>query len=111
MLRELASKSLVYGATDTVKTMTIYQKGDITDFLITIPDFTTAATLVLTVKDKDSRTWYTSSALSKNQTNLRVTPTAKIPIFGEAVVTATLNAVAGGTGGTVVLACAIEARK
>lgn len=109
MIRQFPTQPLVFGATDQVKSFHIHENGDITDFLLVIPNFTTAATLVFTVTDKDGHPWFTSTAITKNQT-LRVTPTEKIPVDNDFVVTVTLNDVAGGSGGTVTVKAAVEAR-
>ena len=109
MIRTIPSESAVFGATDQEKSILICQNGDITDFLVIVPDFTTAASLTLTVKDPAGDEWYMSSPIAKKQT-ARIIPEQKIPIDNNYRIYVTLNDVAGWTGGTVTVKTAIEAR-
>lgn len=101
--------TLSYIATDTVKNFTVHQNGYLTDFHLTIPNFATAVSLVVTIKDKAGRTWYTSAAINDNQA-IVTHPTNKIPVDIDAVVTVTLNAAAGVGGGDVVMVLAVEVK-
>ena len=101
--------TLVYGATDTVKTFKVQQNGYLRDFSLDIANFATAATLVVTINDKNGKLWYTSAAINKNQ-EIVTHPTNAVPVDYDDVVTITLNAAAGVGGGNIEAVLAIEVK-
>jgi len=99
-----------YGATGTVVTHSSDVSGWINKMIVTVPNFTNAPTATITIIDPESITVYTSAALVNNST----TPLGDLigsADFGEVPIgnhpwkiTCTLSGVAGGTGGTVLVA-------
>lgn len=108
MKMAMQSVTLVFAAADTVKTFTVSQNGYLTDFSMTIPNFTTAASLVVTINDKDSRLWYTSASINDNQ-SINTHPTNRIPVDIGWVVTVTLNAASGGAH-NILMGLAVEVK-
>lgn len=90
-----------YGATDSAKSQTLHENGFIKAIVYVLPNFTTAVSGVLTIKDQDGATLYTSAAINENATT--VVASLNIPVDYQFTTTFTLNDVAGGSGGNAVV--------
>ena len=101
-------QSLVFAAADTVKSGKICENGLINSIVLVLPDFATAATAVLTVKDSDGYTIYTSSGQTVDDTKLL--NELAIPCEMNSSYDLTLNAGAGVGGGTATVIIYIENR-
>ena len=92
--------SMVYGTIDTVKTKLSAENGIMIGYTVVLPNFTTAATAVLTIIDNDGYTVYTGDAKNKNATSVVMGLT--VPMGSGYVITLTLNAQSGGAATAVV---------
>lgn len=91
-----ARKVLTYAAADTVKSTTYDINGFLRFLIVEMPNFTTAATGVLTILNSDGNTLYTSVAIAENGTSNVIIADGYVPLTGETTFTLTLNAGAGG---------------
>jgi hypothetical protein len=89
--------TFTYATGDTAKTQTISENGFIRSIVYVLPNFTTAATGVLTIKDTDGNTLYTSAAINDNNLSApQLVSSLVIPVDYGYTATLTLNDVAGG---------------
>ncbi len=98
--------SLVFGASDTTKSLTLVAEGLMKHLHLRLPNFTNAVTATVTIDDVDSYTIYTSGANARNGNyNLdRQGEWIDLLLGQEPVtITVTLSGVPGGSGGTVVV--------
>jgi hypothetical protein len=86
--------NFTYATSDLAKSALISENGVMIGYTAVLPNFTTAATAVLTILDDDGYTVYTGSSKSKNATS--VTMGLTIPMGIGYTATLTLNDVAGG---------------
>lgn len=91
-----ARKILTYAAADTVKSVTYDINGFLRFIIVEMPNFTTAASGVLTILNSDGNTLYTSVAIAENGTSNIIISDGYVPLTGETTFTLTLNAGAGG---------------
>jgi len=89
-------KALTYAVADTVKSVTYAMNGFLRFVIVEMPNFTTAATGVLTILTYDGNTLYTSVAIAANGTTNIIIGDGYVPLTGETTFTLTLNAGAGG---------------
>lgn len=102
-----------FDATTTTLTQKIQENGYITHLMIVTPNMTNAVTSTLTIKDVDSNTVYTSSAINEATTSIvgatiAAAETGTIPVDYNNGFTITLSGAAGAGGGTVQVVCFIE---
>lgn len=98
---EEAKRTLTYAAGDTAKSATITEaNGIMIGYALVQPNYTTAASGILTILDKDSYTVYTGD--SKNDNGTVVVMGLTVPIADGYTATLTLNDVAGGAHSAVV---------
>ena len=90
--------TLTFATADTVMSALPRVEGLLWQITVVLPNFTTAATAILTITDKDGYNIYTSGSLAKNGTHLCRTPTSTfpVPIDSGCTFTLTLNDQAGG---------------
>jgi len=99
----LKKQELVFGAGDTVKTMTLDNpaRGILAEIDISIPVWTNNPTCIVTLERADGTVAWTGAAVSKGGV---VTYYAQFPdriIEGAETLKATLSLAPGGTGGSV----------
>ncbi len=96
MDKVISQKDIVaFETADQVLTFKCAHIGYLTDFLLVIPNFTTAASLIVTINDKDTYLIYTSASINDNQTVLTHL-TNKLAVGIDDVIKLTLNAASGG---------------
>jgi len=96
-LMKTDEESLVFGASDVVKSFTITEVGLTYAILVVLPNWTNDVTGVLSIENSDSNEIYASDDLDRNETHM--IPTEK-PLVGTNTVKLTLFGVPGGSGGT-----------
>lgn len=87
-------ETLTYAAGDSAKSTTLFENGIMIGYTLVQPNYTTAVSGILTIKDKDSYTVYTGDSKAENTTAVVMGLT--IPMGREYTATLTLNDVAGG---------------
>lgn len=95
-LKKELRTALTFATADTVKSITTTANGFLRFLIVELPNFTTAATAVLTVVNSDGLTVYTSAALAENTQHNLVINDGYVPMGGSVMFTLTLNDVAGG---------------
>jgi hypothetical protein len=103
-----ASKTLSFGATDTTKSFTVDGYGKIHSIVAVVPDFTNTVTATITLSNANSQTFYTSDALTKNNTHIIQNLRSYVPVYGTNTLTVTLSGVPGGSGGSVAISIYME---
>lgn len=94
----------VFGASDTVKSETLYFEGELRHLHLRVPNFTNAVTATVTIEDSDGYEIYNSTGQAKNTNyNLLTVATSEL-LTGQNTLKVTLSGVPGGTGGTVIIA-------
>ncbi len=93
---ERIKETLAYVTADTVKSCTLYENGFIRAVVLTLPNFTTAASVsTIVYKDVDGDTISTdSTGYAENTTHL--ISSLAIPVSAGSTVSVTLNAASGG---------------
>ena len=90
-----AKRTLTYAATDTAKSSTITEaEGIVLGYTLVLPQ-TSAASAILTIKDRDGYTVYTGDAKNDNGTSVVITMTGLCPIGYSYTITLTFNAQVG----------------
>lgn len=84
---------LQFGAAEQAKTVKIHENGIIRTIVYVCPNYTTAVSGVLTLKDTDGHTIYTSGTINDNTTT--VVNSLVTPIDYDYTITFTLNAASG----------------
>jgi len=95
-LKKSTRATLACVTATTSKSVTVDMNGFLRFMILELPDFTTAATAIITVVNIDSVTIYTSASLAKNTQHNIVINDGYIPIQKGDTITVTLNAQAGG---------------
>ena len=99
-----APKTLVFGASDTVKSLSFNGNCFLNMLKIIIPNWADPVTLTLTITDSDGDVIYTSEALAANTNNIISGLLETIPLWGECTFTFTLSAVPNSTDDVVATA-------
>ena len=97
---EEIKKTLTYTALLDTLSETIVDNGSdgvLLGYTLVLPNFTTAVSAILTIKDRDGYTVYTGDAKNENVTSTVINMSGLCPFGRSYVATVTLNAAAGGT--------------
>lgn len=81
---------------DTSKSVTVDMNGFLRFIILELPNFTTAASAIITVVNKDGKTIYTSASLAENTQHNLLINDGYVPLQKGDTITITLNAQSGG---------------
>ncbi len=96
-LKKSARATLACVTATTSKTVTVDVNGFLRFIVLELPNFTTAATVIVTVVNGDSLTLYTSGSLAENAQHNIVIADGYVPVMKGDSIVMTLNAQAGGS--------------
>jgi hypothetical protein len=88
-----------FAATGTTQKFRINNSGYITDFILTLPNFTNAVTGTLTIEDDEGNTLYTDAGAPRARNGTYVVTGIRVPVDEGFNFNLTISGVAGGTGG------------
>ena len=98
-----------FAATGTELTTLICENGYLTDYVLTVPNFTNNVTATLSILDDNDVTIWTGDAKARNAT--AVVNSLTVPVDRNFTLKCTLSGVAGGSGGDVVAQTFIQTAK
>lgn len=100
---------LVFGATDTSKTLTIDADGVTHTIIVELPDWTTGSpTATLAISNSDGKLLYSITGLTENTGTSPHILLVSRPLKGTSTFTITLTGQPGGSGGTAYLTIYVE---
>lgn len=105
-------QTLVFGAADTSKSITLQTRGKLISWVMKLPNFTNSVTGTLSVANGNSDTLWADAARADNQSYyyhgaIGGNPPI-LPLVGVTTFTVTLSGVPGGAGGNVELTLYVE---